>query len=103
MNLEVYIELITIIVAFITVVYIFGFIRITDHKLGNIWLWFFLAYIVFILTQLTRILDLSGIATNNLYRVIGRLLFYVILLISIIKFNKEIRDVIHSTKTKKRR
>ena len=92
-QMEIYIELLNLLIAIVCIFFIFGTIKLVDHKLYYSWRLIFLGYIFFILGGIIRILDISEIISATYYKNIGWLLFLTFMALGIIKFNKELKYV----------
>jgi len=90
---DIYTEFLFLLIALIGIFFIFGTIKLADHKLYYSWRLIFLAYILFVLGEIIKILDISGFINAAYYKNIGYVLFLIFITLGIIKFNREIRHV----------
>ena len=89
-------ELIILLITLVGVVYIYGCIKLVDHKLYYGWRFVFWAYILFILVRLIKIFGYNK--NVGYYVLIGEILFIILLTIAMVTFNRELRSVINHKK-----
>ena len=92
--IDIYIEIISLIIGIIGLLYVFGIMEVVDHKLYYGWRLIFIAYIFFILGKIIRILEYAKILDATNYRAIPGLLFIISATIGIIYFNRKIMKIL---------
>lgn len=99
-TLDIFIEIISLIIGLIGLFYIFMGTKLVNHKLyfaTRLIVW---SYIFFILGKLIRILDYSGFIDATYYKAIPGVLFIICLTIAMWYLNKEFNFIIHHKKKK---
>jgi hypothetical protein len=92
---DISVEIISLIVGLIGILYITLSTKLVDHKLYYAGRLILLSYIIFILLQLIKLLGYLGMMDVTYYKSIGELLFIVFLTLAIIYLNKEFKYVLH--------
>lgn len=95
---NIFAELIILLIALIGIIYIYGCMKLVDHRLYYGWRFIFWAYILFILCKLVSILCYTKFPNIGDYALIGEILFIILLTIAMISFNKELRSVVNHKK-----
>ena len=97
---NIFAELVILLITLIGVIYIYGCIKLVDHKLYYGWRFVFWAYILFILVKLIKIFGYTRTADIGYYTSIGEILFILLLTIAMVTFNRELRNVVNHRKKK---
>jgi len=92
MEIRIYLEFLSIIIALISMFYLIGIGKIVDHRLIRIAHFITLAYVLFIAGKTIRILNLAGIIENELYAPLFGVFFIIILLLPIRLLYKELKN-----------
>ena len=91
MEIAVYFELISIIFALITMIYLAGIARIVDHNLNKIIYSLVLAYFVFAVGKSIRVLNLIGYIETTTYSAVLGLGFIILVTLPIIWLYGELK------------
>lgn len=95
---NIFVELIILLIALVGITYIYGCIKLVDHKLYYGWRFIFWAYILFILIRLIKIFGYTKLPNIGDYALIGEIIFIILLTMAMITFNKELRSVVDHRK-----
>jgi|SRR3989344_6973113 len=98
MTIDFYVEIVSLVFGLLGLIYVFGGIKLADHKLYIGWRLIFVAYIFFILDRLGRLLEYANILNLTDYKSISGALFIVFATLGVIYFNKEITRVLKRKK-----
>ena len=95
---NIFAELIILLISLIGIIYIYGCMKLVDHKLYYGWRFVFWAYILFILVRLIKIFGYNK--NIGYYVLIGEIFFILLLTIAMVTFNKELRNVVNHKRKK---
>ena len=95
---NIFAELIILLISLIGIIYIYGCMKLVDHKLYYGWRFVFWAYILFILVRLIKIFGYNK--NIGYYVLIGEIFFILLLTIAMVTFNRELRNVVNHKRKK---